>query len=55
MLRYFADLTEPQCAEVLGVRVGTIAASLTQARRSLGRGLRDRADGEPTYCVGEEA
>src|SRR5215471_12235791 len=31
VLRYFADLTEPQCAEVLRVRVGTVAASLTRS------------------------
>ncbi len=39
VLRYFTDLTEPQCAEVLGVRVGTVAASLTHARRALARTL----------------
>lgn len=43
VLRYFTDLTEPQCAEVLGVRVGTVAASLTHARRTLARSLRDGA------------
>ena len=39
VLRYFTDLTEPQYAEVLGVRVGTVAASLTHARRALARTL----------------
>lgn len=55
VLRYFADLTEPQCAAVLGVRVGTVAASLTHARRSLGRALADLTDGAAAQNVGEEA
>jgi RNA polymerase sigma-70 factor (ECF subfamily) len=53
VLRYFADLTEPQCAEVLGVKVGTVAASLTQARRALGRVLEDRPGEAPAGRVGE--
>ena len=34
-LRYLADLSEPQIAEVMGVAVGTVSASLAAARRSL--------------------
>jgi len=34
-LRYLADLSEPQIAEVMDVAVGTVSASLTAARRSL--------------------
>ncbi len=34
-LRYLADLTEPQIAEVMGVAVGTVGATLTAARRKL--------------------
>ena len=34
-LRYLADLTEPQIAELMGVAVGTVGASLTAARRTL--------------------
>ena len=57
VLRYFTDLTEPQCAEVLGVRVGTVAASLTHARRALARTLGDRpsADHASSDRVEEEA
>ena len=34
-LRYLADLTEPQIAEVMGIAVGTVGSSLTAARRTL--------------------
>jgi RNA polymerase sigma-70 factor, ECF subfamily len=34
-LRYYADLTYEQIAEVLGVRPGTVAATLNAAHRSL--------------------
>jgi len=38
-LRYLADLTEPQIAEVMGVAVGTVGATLTSARRRLATAL----------------
>lgn len=34
-LRYLADLTEPQIAEVMGVATGTVSATLHSARRRL--------------------
>ena len=34
-LRYLADLTEPQTAQVMGVAVGTVSATLSSARRRL--------------------
>jgi RNA polymerase sigma-70 factor (ECF subfamily) len=51
VLRYFFDLTEPQCAAVLGVRVGTVAASLSHARRALARSV--AADHPPAAPAGE--
>jgi RNA polymerase sigma factor (sigma-70 family) len=44
-LRYLADLTEPQIAEVMGVAVGTVGATLTSARRRLAATL-ETADQE---------
>ena len=38
-LRYLADLTEPQIADVMGVAVGTVGATLTAARRKLAASL----------------
>jgi len=38
-LRYLADLTEPQAAEVMGIAVGTVGATLTAARHRLARAL----------------
>ena len=38
-LRYLADLTEPQIADVMGIAVGTVGASLTSARRRLAERL----------------
>jgi RNA polymerase sigma-70 factor (ECF subfamily) len=38
-LRYLADLTEPQIAEVMGIAVGTVGATLTSARRKLATAL----------------
>jgi RNA polymerase sigma-70 factor (ECF subfamily) len=40
-LRYIADLTEPQIADVMNIAVGTVSASLTSARRRLARQLHD--------------
>jgi RNA polymerase sigma factor (sigma-70 family) len=40
-LRYLGDLTEPQIAEVMGIAVGTVGASLTSARRKLAAALTD--------------
>ena len=53
-LRYLGDLTEPQIAEVMGIAVGTVGASLTSARRKLAAQLQlddtqdedDRPDGQ---------
>jgi RNA polymerase sigma-70 factor, ECF subfamily len=42
VLRYYFDLSEPQCAEVLGVRVGTVAATLSQARRKIAGSTQNR-------------
>jgi RNA polymerase sigma-70 factor (ECF subfamily) len=36
VLRYAADLSEAEIARIMGVRRGTVAATLTQARRQLG-------------------
>ena len=38
-LRYFADLSYPEIAEVMGVAEGTVAATLAQAKAELGRRL----------------
>ena len=38
-LRYFADLSYAEIGEVLGVAEGTVAATLSQARRQLGAAL----------------
>lgn len=42
-LRYYADLSYAQIAEVLGVKPGTVAASLNAAHRSLRRELQEVA------------
>ncbi|HRW39075.1 MAG: sigma-70 family RNA polymerase sigma factor [Acidimicrobiales bacterium] len=39
-LRYLAGLTEPQVAEVMGIAVGTVGATLTKARARLADELR---------------
>jgi RNA polymerase sigma factor (sigma-70 family) len=39
-LRYYADLSQDEIAEVLGVRPGTVGAALTHARNKLGVALR---------------
>jgi RNA polymerase sigma factor (sigma-70 family) len=38
-LRYFADLSYPEIAEVVGVSEGTVAATLSQARAALREAL----------------
>lgn len=38
-LRYVADLTQPQIAEIMGVSVGTVASTLHTARRALATAL----------------
>jgi RNA polymerase sigma factor (sigma-70 family) len=47
-LRYLADLTEPQIAEVMGIAVGTVGASLTSARRRLAERLHHPEEEAPT-------
>jgi RNA polymerase sigma factor (sigma-70 family) len=42
-LRYYADLSYRQIAEVLGVRAGTVAASLNAAHAALRRNLEEVA------------
>lgn len=42
-LRYYADLSYAQIADVLGVKPGTVAASLHAAHRSLRRDLEEVA------------
>jgi RNA polymerase sigma-70 factor (ECF subfamily) len=40
VLRYLAGFTEPQVAEVMGIAPGTVAATLSKARRRLAEDLR---------------
>ena len=40
-LRYFADLTHAQVAEILGISPNTVSAALHQARTALARQLED--------------
>ena len=40
-LRYYADLSYDQIAEALGVRPGTVAASLNAAHATLRRNLEE--------------
>jgi RNA polymerase sigma factor (sigma-70 family) len=42
VLRYVADLTEPQIGEVMGISRGTVAATLSAARKRLARTLNDQ-------------
>jgi RNA polymerase sigma-70 factor (ECF subfamily) len=42
VLRYVADLTEREVADVMGVATGTVSATLSQARRRLGELLGER-------------
>ena len=44
-LRYFADLSYGEIAEVCGVSEGTVGAALAQARASLGKALADEEGG----------
>jgi RNA polymerase sigma factor (sigma-70 family) len=41
VLRYIADLAEPEIAQVMGVTRGTVASTLAQARRALADALRE--------------
>lgn len=50
VLRYVADLPEAEIASVMGVRRGTVASTLHDARRALGTALADTPDGEAA-CV----
>jgi RNA polymerase sigma-70 factor (ECF subfamily) len=43
-LRYLGDLTEPQVAQVMGVAVGTVSATLHSARKRLATQLGDPVD-----------
>ena len=52
VLRYVADLTEPEIAGVLGVSRGTVASNLADARRSLAAKL-GPAFGPGSQCDGE--
>lgn len=47
-LRYFADLTQPEIARLLGVPPGTVASGLYRARKRLGLELRPTYEEEPT-------
>jgi RNA polymerase sigma-70 factor (ECF subfamily) len=50
-LRYLADLTEPQIADVMGIATGTVGASLTSARRKLAAALAPRTpNGEDDHA-----
>ena len=48
VLRYLADLPEAEVAEILGVRRGTVASNLSDARRALARMLTDESE-EPVH------
>lgn len=45
-LRYFADFSYEEIAEACGVRVGTVAATLAQARADLAQALRQEEEHE---------
>jgi DNA-directed RNA polymerase specialized sigma24 family protein len=45
-LRYFADFSYEEIAEVCGVRAGTVAAALAQARAELGQAVRKEEERE---------
>lgn len=45
-LRYYQGLTERECAEAMGVRPGTVAATLSHARASLAVALTGPRDAE---------
>lgn len=45
VFRYIGNLTEPEIAEVLRIRVGTVSATLSQARSELRRILKGHNDG----------
>jgi RNA polymerase sigma factor (sigma-70 family) len=47
-LRYVADLSEAEVAEVMGIARGTVAATLHQARKRLGELLADNHEEERT-------
>ena len=47
-LRYVADLSESEVAEVMGIARGTVAATLHQARKRLGELLADNHEEERT-------
>lgn len=42
VLRYVADLSEREVAEVMGIATGTVSATLSQARRRLAEMLGER-------------
>ncbi len=44
VLRYVADLTEPEIAQAMGIRRSTVSATLAAARKRLAR---DLAEGDP--------
>lgn len=46
VLRYVADLTEPEIAAVMGVARGTVASTLASARERLGQQLRSELEEE---------
>jgi DNA-directed RNA polymerase specialized sigma24 family protein len=46
VLRYVADLEEREIAEVMGVARGTVASTLSDARRSLAAVLTEPDSGE---------
>jgi RNA polymerase sigma-70 factor (ECF subfamily) len=46
-LRYVADLTEAEVAEAMNVSRGTVATTLSRARRQLARVLEPSLNGDP--------
>jgi RNA polymerase sigma factor (sigma-70 family) len=51
LLRYVADLTEPDIAQAMGVRRGTVATLLRRARATLGRRLSEGVDTEELHVT----
>jgi RNA polymerase sigma-70 factor, ECF subfamily len=47
-LRYVADLSQQEIAEVLGIPPGTVASRLNRARQRLGAALGSAYQGDPT-------
>jgi RNA polymerase sigma-70 factor (ECF subfamily) len=49
-LRYVADMSEEDVAQVMGITRGTVASTLSDARRSLARTLQTESTTEPDHA-----